>query len=205
MLAIEPDRRTAVLWALAKSAKAPLSIREVQYALAVDAGGLSTQFWSIPNEEEILSSHGHFLSKHSSTTAYSYYDAEPQQVPQSENESILARICVTYLALDEFDSGPCGSVATFEKRLDDYPLYRYASTHLGTHVRLALLQDDPIVLELLQRDNKVLACSGIVDSLARSFGRLSANKTPPILQARTWQRSLVLKVPSINCQALVYR
>jgi len=60
----------------------------------------------------------------------------------------MASACVGYLSFGVFGSGYCKSEMEFEKRLKDWPLYRYAAHNWGYHVEHAL-KSNPL-------DNSVL-------------------------------------------------
>lgn len=67
----------------------------------------------------------------------------------------LTRVCITYISLEDFDSGECSSSEALEARLKDYPLYQYAGQNWGFHAKDALMEEDPLVLGLL-RSTKIL-------------------------------------------------
>jgi len=86
-----------------------------------------------------------------------------------DNETI-GLACVKYLSLDVFASGPCSEGVTtssvksnhqtdvlFKERLNQYPLYDYASKMWANHLRGSDLEAADIVMEFLADDNKLNA------------------------------------------------
>jgi ankyrin repeat protein len=78
-------------------------------------------------------------------------------IPLEEAHRVLAESCVTYLSFDNFDSGACKTKEDFERRLQMNPLYEYASTNWGYHVRSAFMETKPAVLNFLGSGAKVSA------------------------------------------------
>ena len=67
----------------------------------------------------------------------------------------LWKICMAYLSLAAFSSGPCHEGNIFNRRLEKYPFLDYASRHWGYHAREALLL----------RETKVEAAEDIVEDI----------------------------------------
>lgn len=53
----------------------------------------------------------------------------------SDPNIYIAKICMTYLNFDDFQSGPSGSLQSLMKRKSIYPLYDYASRKWHTHIK----------------------------------------------------------------------
>src|SRR5579859_7256557 len=56
---------------------------------------------------------------------------------QLPDHSYLALICLTYLNFEDFRSGPLasGDITNYERRLEEFPLFNYASCNWTTHMR----------------------------------------------------------------------
>ena len=57
----------------------------------------------------------------------------------SEHTARLAKICMAYLSLDKFSTGPCHDMSTFREHLEEHPFLYYTSHYRGYHARAALL------------------------------------------------------------------
>ncbi|KAK6530571.1 hypothetical protein TWF281_007414 [Arthrobotrys megalospora] len=66
----------------------------------------------------------------------------------------IGRVCATYLSFKSFEAGFCATDVDFESRLETYPLYDYAARNWGYHACLGLIEDEPLVLELLRSERK---------------------------------------------------
>jgi len=70
----------------------------------------------------------------------------------------IARACVTYLSLDAFKAGFCGTYKEFEARLQLNPLYVYATRNWGYHARKASTEVEQSILDFLESEAKVSGC-----------------------------------------------
>lgn len=122
----------------------PLSVKEVQHALLTmeleeDEGSIDIN--DIYEKEMLLNICGGLVVIEAETgamrfvhhTAEDYFESHSDKLFQQSARS-MANICLTYISMDEFKSGPCGSDEDFEKRRCSYPLYEYASSFLGIHL-----------------------------------------------------------------------
>jgi hypothetical protein len=106
----------------------------------------------------------------------------------------ITKTCVTYLSFEVFDSGKVGSDfkrLDYDTRLrlknDEYktrlqlnPLFDYAARNWGFHARKTSMEDDQLVLDLLQSEARVAACSQALelsedysDRLGMDSGRIT--------------------------------
>ncbi|UKZ72900.1 hypothetical protein TrVFT333_000537 [Trichoderma virens FT-333] len=157
-------------------AKRPLKILELQHALAVEAKKYRI-------DDENLLPIGDMISVCSGLAAvdeergiirlihYTTHEylgrTQKRWFPWAE--SAITRICVTYLLLDDFQTGPCQTncVSTFGpcaescaygERLRLFPLYHYAANHWGHHARRCSKLDEE-VMNFLNRNANVEASS----------------------------------------------
>jgi hypothetical protein len=145
-------------------AKRPLSITEVQHALAVSADMTDMDRDFLP-EVEVLGSicaglitidqNSHVLRLVHYTTRE--YFERMSSFPDAEKD--IAATCVTYLSFDIFNLGFCSTDQEFETRLQLYPLYRYAAQNWGHHVHAASTILTQPITNLLKSEPKVSACS----------------------------------------------
>ena len=131
----------------------PLTVTEMQHALACTE---ATRF----NEDElvdpdvlvnvcgglveILDGAFHLVHK----TAHEYFQGSSGASLFPDNHARLARTCLSYLYLDDFESGPSQGEeedAAFLQRLDAFPFYNYASQCWGAHIAVLDAVDADIV------------------------------------------------------------
>jgi len=145
-------------------AKRPLSITEVQHALAVSADMTDMDRDFLP-EVEVLGSicaglitidqNSHVLRLVHYTTRE--YFERMSSFPDAEKD--IAATFVTYLSFDIFNLGYCSTDQEFETRLQLYPLYHYAAQNWGHHVHEASTILTQPITNLLKSEPKVSACS----------------------------------------------
>ena len=120
----------------------PLTMLELQHALAVETGDTNLDEDNIPEEEMLLSvcnglvtyeKEGDFLALvHYTFQQYLEHKAE-SLFPEAQVD--IVRTCLTYLSFDEFEQGPCHEDQDFRVRLKRWPLLRYAVPKWGQHAR----------------------------------------------------------------------
>ena len=74
-------------------------------------------------------------------------------------QTYITTICVSYLSLDQFESGICPNDEEFEQRLQLNKLYNYAAHNWGHHAREASAKTNPWILGLLSNESKISGCS----------------------------------------------
>ena len=79
-----------------------------------------------------------------------------------EPETYMAMTCITYLSFATFESGFCQTDEEFAKRIQSYPLYKYAAQNWGHHAHKAALESDKSVLDFLRNEAKVSASTQIL-------------------------------------------
>jgi ankyrin repeat protein len=124
--------------------KRPLSTSELQCALAVEVGEAELDEENLHQlEDMVLVCAGLVTVDEESSiirlvhyTTQEYFERIQHDLfPIAESE--IATICVTYLSFNVFKSGYCQTDNEFEKRLQLYKLYDYASHNWGYHARAA--------------------------------------------------------------------
>ncbi|KAL9070376.1 MAG: hypothetical protein Q9161_004935 [Pseudevernia consocians] len=123
-------------------ASRPLTMLEIQHALAVETGDATLDEDNIPEEGLLLSvcnglvtyeKEGGFLALvHYTFQQYLEQKAE-SLFPEAQVE--IVRTCLTYLSFDEFEQGPCHEDQDFMVRLKRWPLLSYAVSGWGRHAR----------------------------------------------------------------------
>jgi ankyrin repeat protein len=123
-------------------AKRPLSIIEVQHALAVREQ--MTEFDSdyMPDVKIIKSAcvglvttdeeSGIIRLMHRSAQEF-FQQSQAKWFP--EGQSYITKICLTYLSFSTFDGAPCQTDKELEDRLEKNPFYGYAACNWGHHAR----------------------------------------------------------------------
>lgn len=147
----------------------PLTIAEIQHALAVEPGDTTLDDDNIPNEEVLVSvCAGIVLVQQESATlglvhytAQEYFERRGVEHFPSAREEIL-RSCLTYLMFDEFNSGPCETDEEMENRLEDKPFLKYAAKHWGFHAQGQPEEsEEKLILNFLSQDPKVASSNQI--------------------------------------------
>lgn len=144
-------------------ASRPLTMSEIQHAMAVEIGDVDFDEDGIPDEELILSictglvayeeEYGYLTLVH--YTLQQYFEGKAGlHFPKAEVD--ILRVCLTYLSFTEFGSGPCPQEHLFKRRMQQRPLLRYAVPNWGAHARgnaEQLCQN--MILSFLSNDAKI--------------------------------------------------
>lgn len=164
-------------------AKQPLTITELQHALAVEVDMPYLDEENLPDPEDIISScaglvtvdrQSHIIRWIHYTTQEYFERSWTDWFPNAHQRA--ADICIAYLSYSAFETGMCNTYEDYAIRLSDYPLFKYATQFWGVHYR-AQQADEQSCLRLLQTSTKVGACSQ---------GLVSESRHPSIHQPRSW-------------------
>lgn len=143
----------------------PLTVLELQHALAVESGDTTLDEDSIPDEDLMISVCAGIVAVqedsntvglvHSTTQEY-FERTAAEFFPEAQRE--ILRACLTYLAFDEFDGGPCNSDEEVKTRLEERPLLQYAAKHWGLHVTGSLEElEDVAIVDFLNHGSKMIS------------------------------------------------
>jgi hypothetical protein len=164
-------------------AKRPLTIRELQHAIAVEIDELELDEDNFSEIKDIISVCAGLVTVdekssivrlvHYTTQEY-FNQTQGKWFPNAEAN--ITTICVTYLSFDQFKSGICQNREDFEQRLQLNKLYDYAANNWGYHARTALTSCQGVI-EFLQKQAQVEASSqalmtdgrGIQKNIAKNF------------------------------------
>lgn len=115
-------------------AKRPLTVTELQHALAVVPGDLELYLENLPQIKDMVSVCAGLVTidqkskvirlVHYTTQEY-FRRTQGRWFPKSE--TMVAKICITYLSFTSFESGFCRNRAKFKKRMQLHPLYDYSA------------------------------------------------------------------------------
>lgn len=146
-------------------AKRPMTALELQHALTVEIGESELDEENTPDIKDMVSvcaglvtidEESNIIRLVHYTTQEFFERNQNDWFPDAEVD--IARICVTYLSFDVFESGFCLSDQDFEDRLRLNPFYDYAARNWGHHIREASDAHFPIPI-FLEQENKVSSCS----------------------------------------------
>jgi hypothetical protein len=146
-------------------AKRPLTIIELQHAIAVETGEPELDEDNLPEADNMVSvcaglvtvdEESHIIRLVHYTTQEYFERTQEQWFPRAEAE--IATGCVTYLSFSVFESGSCQTDDEFEERLRSNLLYDYAAHNWGHYARQALTLC-PGVMDFLECKAKVEASS----------------------------------------------
>jgi hypothetical protein len=126
-------------------ARRPLTATELQRALAVEVGDSELDEENLQDIGETISACAGLVTADDESkivrlvhyTTQQYFE-RTQGTWFSKAETNIARICVTYLSFDVFESGFCLNDEQLEARLRFSQLYDYAASNWGHHVGAAL-------------------------------------------------------------------
>jgi hypothetical protein len=125
-------------------AKRPLTVVELQHALAVRPGTTELDEGFIPEVEDLLSVCAGLTTTdvQSGTIRWIHYTTQEYfertwetWLPDSQME--IGKTCIVYISFDTFASGFSPSFEDFVSRVRKYPLYCYAAKYWGGYIRAA--------------------------------------------------------------------
>jgi hypothetical protein len=120
----------------------PLTIREIQHALAVEPEDTDIDEEALPNQDLLVSVCAGLVTIDGESniirlvhyTAQEYFERiRMAQFPYAQIS--IATACLTYVSFNIFAEGPCLNDKEMETRLHTYPLLEYAAQHWGDHAR----------------------------------------------------------------------
>ena len=126
-------------------ASRPLLVDELRHALAVRPNDTVLDLDSLVPLDILLNATAGLVSKDNETafglmmmlvhrTLEEYFEAHHQRLFPNK-DVVMARVCISYLCLDEFGSGPCDGDGLFDKRERDFKFLSYASINWADHFR----------------------------------------------------------------------
>jgi ankyrin repeat protein len=122
---------------------APLTVEELQHALAIELGKISLNFDNITKFEIVLSTCAGLITiqkeywerrktVHLVHETTQYYLLETREKHFGNVRTRLARLSLTYLTFQTFEAGHCESKASRKER---YPLYAYLGRHFSHYMK----------------------------------------------------------------------
>ncbi|OBT57875.1 hypothetical protein VE04_02094 [Pseudogymnoascus sp. 24MN13] len=139
----------------------PMTIQEIADAVVVEDGSTAldpddrfhTPEHLVKNVRSLLTTTGGYLGlSHYSVQEYllspriSKGPASYFAMTKSNADEEIGRICLTYLAYDDFNAGPCKSYAESRFRIDRYPFLKYAAHSWFLHSREEQAQKSVVCL-----------------------------------------------------------
>jgi ankyrin repeat protein len=149
-------------------ARSPLSIKELQFALAVEDELPELDEDNISDPEDILSACAGLLTidDESSLVRLVHYTAQDyfenrwrEWFPNAEIQ--ISRACVSYLSYRAFDQ-LCPSADEVEQRVAQHVFYRYAALNWGYHVQSAAVQTEEFVIRFLTSKEKTSSAYQVI-------------------------------------------
>ncbi|SPJ73909.1 related to ankyrin [Fusarium torulosum] len=165
-------------------AKRPLTISEIQHALATKRGKRELDPGDLPQIADIVSVCAGLVTgdeqsdiirlAHYTTQQY-FNNKQDELFPNVESD--ITTTCLTYLSFDVFESGFCRTDEEFEERIRLNPFYDYSSHYWGDHAREApaLYQE---AIDFLESDTKVESSSQALMAVKRSWAREYSQDVP---------------------------
>lgn len=110
----------------------PLTFEEARIALVIKLGNNYLNEDKLPDKERLLSVCADIITiqMENKTIILVYYTAQEYFKNQSDKHFLQAQadiisICLTYLSFNVFSRSPCISDRKLEKRLEEYPFFKY--------------------------------------------------------------------------------
>lgn len=150
-------------------AERPLTILELQYALAVEVGESELDKDNLREIEDIISVCSGLVTIDKASnvirlvhyTAQEFFERTQSHWFQNAN-TYITTICTTYLSFDAFERGLCQTEDEFENRLRSNNFFEYAAQNWGHHARKATTLSQALshaVVDFLMSEAKVDASS----------------------------------------------
>jgi hypothetical protein len=144
-------------------AKRSLFMDELRHALAVEPFDVQLEEDYLPEPDNIIESCQSLVIHDKETGIVRFAHFTVQEFIQSNCTQHLlpivevAKTCLTYLAFDAFNEGPCRYAEDLVLRQSEYKLFRYAAQYWGVHCRGDTENDfdvQQLILKFLVCDNK---------------------------------------------------
>ncbi|PKY01209.1 ankyrin [Aspergillus campestris IBT 28561] len=156
--------------------KRPLSLPEIQHALAVEIGESEFDDTNIIDIEQLVSVGIGLVmvDRESNSLKFVHYTTKEylerklhQWFPDIHR--IIGLTCLTYVSLNVFDHGPCDNEEALDGRLTCYPFYKYSAQNWGHHF---LGQDgaESMAMEFLASEGKVHGSSQVIFGFSDDTG-----------------------------------
>ncbi|KAK6000624.1 hypothetical protein QM012_003349 [Aureobasidium pullulans] len=168
-------------------AKRPLRLRELLHALATDGDVTTLSKDHIPLVSDVVDAcAGLVVVDESNDSVGLFHETFREYLIKNQShwfpagDQTIGLMCVRYLSSDAFADGPCPEVdltslwskcqaedrtLAHRKRLDQFPLYQYASQNWYRHIRGTESENDEIVIRFLADDEKLSASCQTLDNL----------------------------------------
>jgi ankyrin repeat protein len=141
-------------------AKRQLTLSELQHALAVEVGEPELDEENLPQIEDMISVCAGLVTADEESkiirlvhyTTQEYFERTwPAWFPDAQTD--ITGACVTYLSFNTFET------EDFKAILQSNVLYNYAARNWGHHARTSSIEGTKLILNLLESETKVSACS----------------------------------------------
>lgn len=122
-------------------AKRPLTVLELQHALAIEKGTSDLDSDNVPLIEDVVFVCAGLLTTDGGLvrlvhyTTQEYFERTHPLWLSSFSEAEISDLCLTYLSFDYCRAVSCGSKEAFETFLQVYPFYDYAAFNWERHVQ----------------------------------------------------------------------
>ena len=146
-------------------ARRPLATIELRHAIALEVGESELDEENVPEIEDMVSVCAGLVTVDKKSdiirlvhyTTQDYFERTQRDwFPDAETD--ITEICVTYLSFDIFSAGFCSTDKEFEARLQQNPLYDYASRNWGQHA-CATSAGKQLIVDFLKSEEKVSSSS----------------------------------------------
>ena len=166
-------------------ARRPLSVAEVQHALAIFPGDTTLDSEGLPDEPTLTNHCAGLVTidEESKTVRLVHYTAQEYferilHIRHPQAHASIAATCLAYLSFDVFAHGECKNNDEMKTRLHENCLLDYAAKYWGDHARRGSEDDNKdFVLKFFERQSN-LSCSVQVTEFLQGPGWIDSRKFP---------------------------
>ncbi|KFY47728.1 hypothetical protein V496_10483 [Pseudogymnoascus sp. VKM F-4515 (FW-2607)] len=158
-------------------AQRPMSVRELQHALAVELGKPKLDEDNLSDIEELVSVCAGLVivDQESDTVRLVHYTTQEyferirlNRFPGAQEN--ISKSCLTYLLFDAFEEARCPSDEELKTRLQHYALLDYAAGHWGSHAHDNVeLGVKSLALEFLTSDSNMSCSVQVIENAGRNL------------------------------------
>ncbi|KAF2967480.1 hypothetical protein GQX73_g6090 [Xylaria multiplex] len=177
----EQTKRAKQVLSWVTCAMRPLTILELQHAVALEPDELGHDEDNMPQVEDMISVCAGLVAVDEESrivrlvhyTTQEYF-ARTQSKWFPDAQLSITITCITYLSYQDFANGECETTHEFRKRLRLYPFYNYAACNWGHHGRKVSACRN--IVSFLRKPAQVQASTQVLFEYKNFYGRMTGRK-----------------------------
>lgn len=162
--------------------KRPLSLLEIQHALAIEIGESEFDDTNLIDIEQLVSVCIGLVKVDTESNSLKFVHYTTKEYLERKLHQwfpdihrIIALTCLTYVSFNVFEHGPCDNEEALNGRFTSYPFYKYSAQNWGHHFR-GQEGAESMAMEFLASQGKVHGSSQVIFGFSddtRSKGQMS--------------------------------